>query len=114
MLLRDIELIRERGVRWFHALLHAKSPKLDPNIAEGLHQRPDNTPLGVQQTMQELTDAIHLLANGKALEPDGVSIELSNITLNSDPALRQRLLDIVVCIWSEASATAVEICHHHC
>ena len=36
VLLRDVELIRERWVRWFHTLLNAKSPRLDPNIAEGL------------------------------------------------------------------------------
>ena len=34
VLLRDVELIRERWVRWFHILLNAKSPRLDPNIAE--------------------------------------------------------------------------------
>ena len=31
--------------------------------------------------MQELTDAIHSLVNGKAVEPDGVSVELFKITL---------------------------------
>ena len=49
--------------------------------------------------MQELTDAIRSLANGKADGPDGVSVELFKITLNGDSALRRRLLDIVVCIW---------------
>ena len=38
VLLRDVELIRERWVRWFHTLLNTKSPRLDPNIAEGLDQ----------------------------------------------------------------------------
>ena len=46
--------------------------------------------------MQELTDAIRSLANGKTIGPDGVFIELFKITLNGDPALRRRLLDIVV------------------
>ena len=36
--LRDAELIRNRWVRWFRTLLNAKSPRLDPNIAEGLNQ----------------------------------------------------------------------------
>ena len=49
--------------------------------------------------MQELTDAIHSLANRRAVGPDGVSVELFKIILNGDPALRQRLLDIVVRIW---------------
>ena len=94
VLLRNVELTRERWVRWFHTLLNVKSPRLDPNIAEGLDQWPENMPLGVQSTMQELTDAIRSLANGKAVGPDGVSIELFKITLNGDPALRRRLLDI--------------------
>ena len=99
VLLRDVELIRERWVRWFHTLLNAKSPRLDPNIAEALDRWPENMPLGVHPTMQELTDAIRLLANGKAVGPDVVSIEQFKIILNGDPALRRSLLDIVVGIW---------------
>ena len=48
LLLRDVELIRDRWVRWFHTLLNAKSPRLGPNIAEGLDQWRENMPLGVQ------------------------------------------------------------------
>ena len=33
--LRDVELIRERWVRWFHTLFNAESTRLDPKIAEG-------------------------------------------------------------------------------
>ena len=96
VLLRDVKLIRERWVRWFHILLNAKSPRLDPNIAEGLDQWPENMPLEVHPTKLELTDVIRSLANGKAIGPDGVSVELFKIILNCDPALRRRLLDIVV------------------
>ena len=46
--------------------------------------------------MQELTDTIRSLANGKAVGPDGVPVELFKIALNGDPALRQRLLDIAL------------------
>ena len=56
-------------------------------------------PLGVQPTMQELTDATRLLVNGKAVGPDGFSVELFKISLNGEPALRRRLLDIVVRTW---------------
>ena len=49
--------------------------------------------------MQELTHAIRSLANEKAVGPDGVAVELIKINLNGDPALRRRLLDIVVRIW---------------
>ena len=97
--LRDVELIHERWVRWFHTLLSAKSPRLGPNIAEGLDQWPENMPLGVQPKVQGLTVAIRSLANGKAVGPDGVSVEQFKIILNGDPALRRRQLDIVVRIW---------------
>ena len=71
---------------------------LEPNIAEGLDQWSERMPPGVQPTIRELTDAIRSLANEKAVGPDGVSVELFKITLNGSPALRRRLLDIVVCI----------------
>ena len=99
VLLRDVELTRKLWVRWFHTLLNAKSPRLDPNIAEGLDQWPKNMRLGVQPTMQELKDAIRSSANETAIGPDGVSVELFKITLNGDPAQRRRLLDVVVRIW---------------
>ena len=38
VLLRDVELIGKRWVRWFYTLLNAKPSRLDPNIAEGLDQ----------------------------------------------------------------------------
>ena len=98
--MRDAERIRERWVRWFHTLLNAKSRRLDANIDEGLDQGPENTSLGVQLTIQDLTYAIRSLANEKAVGPDGVSVELFKITLNGDPALRRRLLFyVLVCIW---------------
>ena len=97
--LRGVQLIRERWIRWFHTLLNTKSPKLDPNIAEGLEQWPENTTMGNRPTMQKLTHAIRFLANEKTVGPDGVLVELFKIALNCDPALRQRLLDIAVCIW---------------
>ena len=100
VLLRDVELICERWVKWFHTLLNAKTPRLDPNTAEkGLDQWPENMPLGVQPTMQGLTDAIRSMVNGKAVGPDGVSVVLFKITLNGVSALRRRLVDIVVRIW---------------
>ena len=49
--------------------------------------------------MQELTDDIRSLVNGEAVGPDGVSVGLFKIALNSDPALRRRLPDIVIRIW---------------
>ena len=59
-------------------------PEHQVSIAEGLEQWPENTTLGNQPTMQELTDAIRSLANGKAVGPDGVPVELFKIALNGD------------------------------
>ena len=112
-LLTDVELIRKRWVRWFHTLLNNKSPNLDPNIDEALDQWPVNTPLGVRPTMQELIDVIRSLANGKAVGPDGIPLELFKIALNGDPALQQRLLNIVTGIWRGGRGSAtVERCHY--
>ena len=58
--------------------------------------------LGNQSRIQEFADAIRSLATGEAVEPDGVPVELFMIAFNCDPALRQRLLDIVVGIWRGA------------
>ena len=114
VLLRHVELVHKRWAWWFQNLFNAKSPRLDPNIAKGFDQWPENMPLGFQPTMQELTDAIRSLANAKAVGPDGVSVELFKIPLNDDPALRRKLLDIVVRIWRGGrGAAAVEICHYH-
>ena len=50
--------------------------------------------------MQELTGTIRSLANGKKANGLGrASVERFKITLNVDPALRRRLLNIVVFIW---------------
>ena len=54
--LRDVELIRERWVRWFHTLLNAKSPRLDQNIAEDLDQWSENMPLRVRWRTERLSD----------------------------------------------------------
>ena len=70
------------------------SPKFNPNIAEGVEQWPENTTLGNQPTMQELKDTIRSLANGKAVGPDGVPVELFKIALNCAPALQQRGGDV--------------------
>ena len=82
----------------FHTFLNARPPRFDPSIAEGIYQWPEDMPLGIQPTIQELTEAIHSLGNGKAVVPDGVSVELFKIPLNGDLTLRRRLFDIVVCI----------------
>ena len=57
-----------------------------------------NVLLGVHPTIQALTDVICSLAHGKTIGPERFFVELFKITLNGDPALRLRLIDIVICI----------------
>ena len=103
VLLRDVQIILGRWIRWFRTLLNANSPRLDRTSQKALtDQWPEKMSLGVQPSMQELTHAIRSLVNGKAVSPDGVSVELFKIPLGGDPALRRRLPDIVVRIWREA------------
>ena len=61
-------------VQWFHILLNANSPKLDLKTTKDLDNCPEDTTLGVEPTMQEMTDVIRPFANGKAVGPDGVSV----------------------------------------
>ena len=72
----NLEGKRDRSSAYviFYTLLNVKSPKLDPNIAEGLDQWPENMSLRVQPTIQELAGAIRSLANGEAVAPDGVCV----------------------------------------
>ena len=44
-LLRDIGLIPDRWIRWFHKLLNTKLPTLDPSIAHELKVWPPCVPL---------------------------------------------------------------------
>ena len=47
ILLRDVELVRKQRVRWLHTLVNAKTPKLEPNLAESLGHWPESIPLDI-------------------------------------------------------------------
>ena len=64
-LLRDIELIRERWVRWLHKLLNTKSPTLDPTITDELKVWPLCSPLDDVPSRYEVEEAIRAMANRK-------------------------------------------------
>ena len=63
-------------------------------------------------------DKRHLLVGErKDCRPNGVSAEMFKITLNRNPALRRRLLDIIVRIWrgeeGGRGVARVEICPYN-
>ena len=81
-LLRDIGLISERWVRWFHKLLNTKSPTLDPTITDELKVWPLYSPLYDVLSRYEVEEAIRAIANRKAVGPDGLPVELLKVLLD--------------------------------
>ena len=114
VLLTDVELNRERWVRWFHTLLNAKSPRLDPNIAEGLDQWPENIPLEVQPTMQELTDAIHSWRTGRLSDRTrGLRRAVQDHPQRRSRPAPETARYCRSYLEGGRGAAAVERCHHH-
>ena len=60
-LLRNIGLIRERWVRWFHKLQNTKSPTLDPTITDELKVWPSCSPLDDVPSRYEVEEAIRAM-----------------------------------------------------
>ena len=61
--IRDIGLIKERWVRWFHKLLNTKSPTLDPTITDELKVWPPCSSLDYVPSRYEVEEAIRAMAN---------------------------------------------------
>ena len=81
-LLRDIGLIRERRVRWFHKLLNPKSPTLDSTITDELKIWPTCSPLDDVPSRYEVEEAIRAMADRKALGSDGLPVELLKVLVD--------------------------------
>ena len=75
ILLRNQGEIRSRWVWFFNTLLNTKSPKLDPTILERFPARPVALSLGDEPMMIEMTEAIRIMANEKAVGPDSLPAE---------------------------------------
>ena len=97
-LLRDNALIRERWVRWFHKLLNAKSPTLDPSIVNELKQWLPCRPLGDVSSKNEVEEAIRALANRKAVGPDGLPAELLKVLADEELNTLGKFHDIIVAV----------------
>ena len=78
-LLRDIGLIQERWVRWFHELLNTKSSTLGPTIVDEFKVWPSCSPLDVVPSRYEVEDAIVATENRKAVGPDGFPAKLLKV-----------------------------------
>ena len=79
-LLRDKGRIRERWVRFFRSLLNSKS-KLDPDIPKRMSHHPVASALVIESTEDEFATAMKVMANAKAVGPDGLPAELLKLGL---------------------------------
>ena len=100
-LLRDEGCIRERWVRFFRALLNSKSDMLDPDITKRLPQHPVASALGIKPTEEEITTAMKVMANAKAVGLGGLPAELLKLGLQHDWTLLLELHRLTTLIWRE-------------
>ena len=99
-LLRDFGFIRERWVRWFHKLLNAKSPTLDPTITDELKVWSPCSPLDDVPSRYEVEEAIRAMANSKAIGPGGLPVELLKVPVDEgDPGNLRNFYEFVVAMW---------------
>ena len=101
MTLRDPGLILGRWARFFDTLLNAKSDKLRFDIIEGLPQWPITHAPGAKPTENELIGALRSMANGKAVGPDELPVELLKLGLNYDPTVLREFYRIIKLVWHQ-------------
>ena len=75
-LLRKPDEIRARWRRYFTSLLNTTSVTLNRTIIEGLPQKPIALSLGDPPVVSETKKALRSMANGKAMGPDELPVEL--------------------------------------
>ena len=75
--LRDNGRIRGRWVPFFRSLLKAKSDILDPDIPKRLPRQPVAGALGAERTEGEVATAMKVMADTKAVGPDGLETRTS-------------------------------------
>ena len=79
---------------------NTKSPTLDSNIVDELKQWPPCTPLDDVPSRYEAEEAIHALANRKAVGPDGLLAELLKVLADEGGLDTLRTFhDIIIAVW---------------
>ena len=83
-----------------HKLLNIKSPTLDPSVVDELKQWPPCRPLDDVLSRYEVEEAIHALANRKAVGPDGLPAELLKVLADEGELdTLGKFHDISVAVW---------------
>ena len=88
-------------MQFFHSLLNAKSDILDPDIPKRLPQQPVVSVLGIEPTEEEIATAMKAMANAKAVETDGLPVELLKFGLQQAQTIRLELHRLTILIWRE-------------
>ena len=95
-LLRNRVRIREQWARFYHTLLNTESLKLDPAIIDLLPPRPLGVSLGVEPSVDEMTEIIKGMPSWKAVGPDGLPAELLKL---DHPEFVHCFHSILVNVW---------------
>ena len=100
-MLREKGRIRERWVRFLRSLLNSKSDMLDPDIPKRLPQQPVASALGIEPTEEDIASAMKVMANEKAVGPDGLPAELLKLGLQQDWTILLEFHLLTTLIWRE-------------
>ena len=99
-LLRKPDEIRARWRRYFTSLLNTTSVTLNRTIIEGLPQKPIALSLGDPPVVSETKKALRSMANGKAMGPDELPVELLKLGLSdSSHEILLPFHEIIVAVW---------------
>ena len=99
-LLQKLDEIRARGRRYSTSLLNTTSAALNRTIIEGLSQKPTALSLGDSPVVIETIKALRSMANGKAMGPDELPVEIFKFGLpDSSNEILLAFLDIIVAVW---------------
>ena len=97
-------LLRDNLGRFFRSLLNSKSDVLDPDIPKRLPQQPVASALGIEPTEEEITTVMEVMANEKAVGPDGLPAELLKLGLQQDRTILLEFHRLITLIWREGKA----------
>ena len=98
-LLRKLEEIRERWRQCFASLLNMTSVALDRTIIESLSPKPVALSLGDPLVVNETTQALKSMTNGKAMGPDELPAELLKLGLSDSYHKIFIAFHIIVAVW---------------
>ena len=100
-LLRGKGRIREWWVRFLRSLVNSKSDMLGDDIPKRLMQHPVASALGIEPTEEKIATAMKVMANARAVGPDGLPRELLKLGLQQDRTILRELRWLTILIWRQ-------------